>query len=238
VRRLPLPPAVPVSLVALSLVAAIAIAPGPARPAAAADRSTLCRTPPLTVTVLPGPIGTAGPADLAVTDAVARRVPIVPRPADAPRDPATVARLQKKAARTDLALYTMYLADFPIPRAELRGGGFGEVVAPAGRTVVAVTVVPTARRGFRAGDVAEVAPFAYDATTTFAPLSLVTNSSGTRGTYAYDGVEGGVEIRELTEKAICLDLDVRFTRSGRPVASARGTVEAPVVRAAPSFFYT
>lgn len=207
-------------------------------PTAAAAGARTCPAPPLQVRILPGPIGTTGPADFAVTDAVARRVPIVPRPAGATRDPATLDRLRAKAARTRLALYTMYLADFPVPRSELAGAGFGEITAPMGRTVAAVTVVPTKKRGFVAGDVAEVAPFSYESTTTFAPLSLVTNSSGARSSYAYDGITGNVTIRALTEKSICLDMDVAFTRGGQTVASAVGTVKAPVVEAAPAFFYT
>lgn len=215
---------------------ALVLAPAPVR--AADDADATCPTPPLTVTVLPGPIGTSGPAELAVTDAVTRRVAIVPRPSGPPRDAAALERLQEKAARTDLALYTMYLADFRVPRSALRGAGFGEVAAPDGHTVVAVTLVPTERRGFRAGDTAEVSPFAYDAQTTFAPLSLVTNSSGERSSYAYDGIDGGVEIRALGARSICLDMDVTFTYQGRPIAKVVGTVASPVVRAADAFFYT
>jgi len=199
---------------------------------------TKCARPPLTVTLLPGPIGTTGPTEFAVTDAVTRRVAIVPRTGGAARDAAELERLRAKAARTDLALYTMYLADFTVPRKELKGFGFGEITAPAGKTVAAMTIVPTEKRGFREGDVAEVSPFAYDATTTFAPLSLVTNSSGVHSTYAYDGIDGGVTIRELDAKSICLDMDVTFTRGDTPIATIVGTVASPVVKADPSFFYT
>lgn len=223
--------AVAVLCVAASL--ALAAAPAPAAEAAAA-----CPAPPVTVTVLPGPIGTSGPVPLTVTDAVTRRVAIVPRRAGPPRNAAELARLEEKAARTDLALYTMYLADFRVPRKQLSGVGYGEVVAPEGSTVAAVTLVPTERRGFRAGDTAEVAPFAYDAQTTFAPLSLVVNSSGERSSYAYDGIEGGVTIRALDARSICLDMDVTFTYQGRPIATVVGTVASPVVRADDAFFYT
>ena len=205
-------------------------------PAGAA--SSACPKPPLEVTILPGPVGTTGPTELAVTDAVARRVPIVPHTDTTKTDRTTLDRLEAKAATTDLALFTMYLADFDVPRRDLRGYGFGEVSAPEGKTVAAVTVVPTERAGFRAGDVAEVAPFEYDATTTFSPVSLVVNSSGMLSTYAYDGVEGAVKIRKLTKRSICLDMDVVFTRRGEPVASVVGAVKAKVVKADPTFFYT
>ena len=226
------------SLAVVAVVVALGAAIGDAGRVGAADGGDRCPTPPVTVTVLPGPIGTSGPAPLTVTDAVTRRVAIVPRPSGPPRDAAALDRLQEKAARTDLALYTMYLADFRVPRPPLRGSGFGEVTAPEGHTVAAVTLVPTERRGFRVGDAAEVSPFAYDAQTTFAPLSLVTNSSGARSSYAYDGVEGGVEIRALDARSICLDMDVTFTYQGRPIATIVGTVASPVVRADDAFFYT
>lgn len=224
---------VPFGLTVLVLVAGSPV--GATSPTAASGR---CAKPPLTVTVLPGPMGTTGPVDFAVGDAVARRVPIVPQPPDARRDGATLERLEAKAARTDLALYTLYLADFTVPRKELTGFGFGEITAPDGRTVAAVTIVPTEKSGFAQGDTAEVAPFEYESTTTFAPVSFVVNSSGKRSTYAYDGIIGGVEIRRLTDTSICLDVDVAFTRAGQTVASATGTVKAPVVKAAPTFFYT
>lgn len=198
-----------------------------------------CRKPPVDVTILPGPVDADGPTELTVTDAVARRVPIVPdRDTDAVGDPDALEKLRDEAARTDLALFTMYLADFRVPRKELAGFGFGAVSAPDAKTVAAVTIVPTETRGFRAGDRAEIAPFEYDATTTFAPLGLVVNHSGTPSTYAYDGVEGGVKIRKLTDKAICLDIDLAFTRDEETVASAVGAVKAPIVRAPRSFFYT
>lgn len=219
----------------LALAVGLALVVVTPDPAPAAGR---CPSPPLEVTILPGPVGTTGPTPFTVTDAVARRVPIVPRRASTTAGPDELRVLQERAAKTDLALFTVYLADFAVPRKELRGFGFGEVIAPEGRTVAAVTIVPTEKDGFAAGDVAEVAPFEYDATTTFAPMSVVVNSSGERSLYAYDGVEGNVRIRRLTDKVICLAIDVSFTRGGETVASAKGAVKAPVVRSSPTFFYT
>ena len=111
--------------------------------------------------------------------------------------------------------------------------------APAGGApVAAVTIVPTRKAGFEAGDIATAGPFGYESTTTFAPLSLVVNTSGTRATYAYDAAKGAVKIRELGPRSICIDFDLAFSRGGQVVASATGRARARVVKAAPSFFYT
>ncbi|MBM3660643.1 MAG: hypothetical protein FJW95_14240, partial [Actinobacteria bacterium] len=93
-------------VVVVALVATVVLPPSPA----GAAKAGVCRRPPLTVTLLPGPIGTTGPTEFAVTDAVTRRVAIVPRPAGPARDAAELDQLRAKAARTDLALFTMYLA--------------------------------------------------------------------------------------------------------------------------------
>lgn len=223
------------AVVAAILAAAVAVAIRDAPPVHAASK---CPTPPLEITILPAPVGVTGPAAFEVTDAVTRRVPIVPRPSGARIDAEELDQLREEAAETDLALYTMYLADFDVPRKELKGFGFGDVSAPDGKTVAALTIVPTEKNGFEAGDVAEVAPFEYDATTTFAPLSLVVSSSGEQASYAYSDVEGKVKIRKLSERSICLDFDVTFTLNDRAVASVEGAAKSPVVRSAPTFFFT
>ncbi|MFA5883734.1 MAG: hypothetical protein WDA60_07780 [Acidimicrobiia bacterium] len=233
----PGPVAVVIALTALVMVLATSLPIGPGA-ATRADAALKCPKPPLTVRIQPSQTGANTPADLRVTDVVARRVPIVPRPFGATSDAKTLARLRAKAADTSLALYTLYLADFAVPRADLTGSGFGEVTAPAGKTVATMTIVPTRKTGFEDGDVVQAEPFRYESTTTFAPLSLTVSTSGDRSLSAYDAVRGDVEIRELGPTVICLDMDVTFTRGRQPVASIIGTARAPVVRSADSFFYT
>lgn len=243
-RRLP---AVPRRVAGLALAVALGsgIANSPAGATGArAPAPKRCPQPPVTVRIQPGPVGTTattagGAAEFRVTDAVARRVPIVPVTAGGTaRDATELRRLERKAARTRLALYSLYLADFPVPRESLSGFGFGDVTPPTGKTVATLTVVPTRKQGFRPGDVVGAGSLGYDTTTTFAPVSLIVTTSAPRASTSYDAVSGQVTIRELTAKAICLDMAVTFTRNGTPVSSATGVVRAPVVKADPRFFFT
>ncbi len=227
----------------LVLAGVVAVAPG-ATVADAAVRGSAappasCQKPPVTMRLEALGAAPAGAAAFAVTDAVARRVPIVPRPGGGTtEDPKELARLRKEAARTSLALYSVYLADFRIPRRELSGFGFGLVTPKGDGTIATLSLVPTKRRGFSVGDVVRATALRYDTTTTFAALSLTVTdaTSGTPG--AFTDVEGRVKILALDDDTICVDIDVQFLLSGTLVSAARGVVSAPVVRAAPEFFYT
>jgi hypothetical protein len=131
----------------------------------------------------------------------------------------------------------MYLADFRIPRRALKAFGFAQVEPAPGATLAVVTIVPTRRAGFSEGDVVRDGELRYDTTTTFAPLGLVVESSGSTARAIFTDVEGRVKILSLDDQQICLDMRIELTRDGEFVAATQGVVSAPLVRATSSFFF-
>lgn len=205
----------------------------------AAALPTECTEPPLTMRLEALGESPAGSADFEVTDAVARRVPIVPRPdGETAGDPEELAAAQEEATTTDLALYAIYLADFEIDRDELEGFGFGEVQPEPGGTIGTVNIVPTTMDGFATGDVADGGDIEYETTTTFGSLGVTVVGEEQDGFTAFDDVDGQVEILALDDDTICVDIDVELQLSGEPVVAAEGVVTAPIVRAPDEFFYT
>lgn len=203
-------------------------------------RTAACDTPPVTMRLQARGSSPAGSENFTVTDAVARRVPILPGKEASGSTP--LAELAKEAATTDLALYTLFLADYEIPRAELTGPGFGQLVPPAGKTVGALTIVPDSRAGFGKGDVIDgsAAPEDRDfrSITTFAPLGLTVYTDGNTTGQAYSDVTGSVRIVQLTDHQICLDMDVEFTSQDKLIYAAKGVVASEVVRSADSSFFS
>ena len=172
-----------------------------------------------------------------VTDAVARRVPIV-LDAKTTSNPKVLERQRNAAAETSLALYTLYIADFRIPRRELEGFSFGVIRPTRTGTIGTLTVVPPKKRGLRAGDVVRDQDIQYETTTTLAALGLTVVSRANEELRAHTDVQGRVRLVELDEDSICIDVDVEFTNGGEVVVAARGVVAAPVVRADEDFYFT
>jgi hypothetical protein len=200
------------------------------------ETPTQCVGPPTTVTLEAAGERPAGGETFEVTDAVARRVAILP--GEMAFDPASLSGLENKAAVTPLAMYTLYLADFRLPDDELAGVGFGEVVPPAGKTVGALTMVPQTEAGFTEGDVVTDGEFDYELRTTLTPLGLTVFTDGDTTGQAYTDVTGQAEILQLDDESICVDFDVTYENQGEQVYRAKGVVQAPVVRAADAFFFT
>ena len=191
--------------------------------------------PPLTMRLEAG-----GPAlgghKVEITDAVARRVPILPKAKAT--TPSEQAALAEQAGKTDLAAYSLYLSDFDIDRTELTGSGFGMITPPEGKTVGVLSIVPPKKQGLKAGDTIANDPIAYATTTTFAPVQLTVATSEDQTPRAYTDVKGQVEVLAVDDDQICLAIDVVFENQGELRYAAKGTVAAPVVRSGPSFFFT
>ncbi len=197
-----------------------------------------CRRPPL-VMRLEGRYGVpSGGSGFEVTDVIARRVPIVPSTNASTGDPEFLEKQRDRAATTSLAYFSIYLADFEIPRRELKTSGFGDIEPKPGGTIGTLSIVPTRRRGLRAGDVVRDDELGYDTTTTFTSLSLIVRSSENQGFYPYTDVSGRVKVLALSDEQICVDIDVEFSNSGDLMTAAEGVLVAPVVRAPDDFFFS
>lgn len=195
-----------------------------------------CKAPPVTVDLEAAGDHPAGAEEFEVTDAVARRVAILP--GEMAFDPADLSGLEKKAGVTPLALYTVYLADFEIPRDELSGVGIGQITPGEGETVGALTLVPADEGGFAEGDVVTDGELGYETTTTFTPMQLTVFADGDTTGQAYTDVSGEATILQLSEKTICVSFDVTYENQGEVVYRGKGAVLAPVVRSADAFFFT
>jgi hypothetical protein len=195
-----------------------------------------CVEPPTTVDLQALGEHPAGSETFEVTEAVARRVAILP--GEMALDPSALSGLESKAGVTPLALYTIYLADFAVPEDELSGVGLGQITPPAGGTVGALTLVPTTEAGFVAGDVVTDGEFEFEARTTLTPLGLTVFTDGDTTGQAYTDVIGQAEILQLDEETICVEFDVTYENQGELVYRGRGAVLAPIIRASDAFFFT
>ena len=220
-------------LVALSVATMVAAAPvGPA--GGARD----CERPPVTMRLTGGgPL--AGGADVELRDGLARRVPILVGRDEPARTQRQLERLQERAAKTGLALYQIFLADFRIPRKRVVGefsSAFPVVEPKADKVFVSIAAVPTRARGLKAGDVLSFDDeLSYDTTTTFAPIGLnVVTSAGEAQSGTADGQ---VEVRSVDDDEICIDIDFEISDEGEVVAAADGVVAVPVVRAPKRLFF-
>jgi hypothetical protein len=197
-----------------------------------------CREAPVTMRLEALTDPPAGDADFEVTDAVARRIPILAGESQSTSDPDELAEQQAWAANTDLALFSIYLADFEIDRGLLEGFGFGDVDPEPGGTIGALAIVPTTEDGFATGDVARSGELEYDVNTTFTSLGLTIRSEEHDEPEAFTDALGRVEILSLDDDTICVDVDVQIENSGQPIAAAEGVIAAPIVRPPDSFYLT
>lgn len=194
-----------------------------------------CTLPPVTLRLeAGGPAAAGGPA-VTVTDAVAVRVPILP---EADLTHSSREELIDAAASTPLALYSLFLADFPIDRSRL--GGFTSLKPGPGQLLATLSIVPTSPDGFHTGDVADTADdFAYETVTTFAETQLVVLGGDHPGALAgYDDARGEVSILHVDEQVLCVDIDLEYTRDGEMVYAGAGVIAAPILRANEDFFFT
>ena len=208
-------------------------------PAGGAATSAKCPSPPVTMRLEAGGSAPVGGASFSVSDGVARRVAILPKAKADFTDTKARARLEDQAAKTSLALYTVYLADFEIPRTELKGFSFGDIKPTGTGTIATLSIVPPTRKGFVAGAVVTSGTVGYDTTTSLAPIGLTVRSDrNASAALPYTTVLGQVKIIELTAKRLCLDIDVEVRNGTQLVTAARGIVAVPVMRAANSFYFT
>lgn len=217
----------------ITAMAGVVVAPS----SAVAASKAKCAAPPLTMRVEAGGTNPVGSTSMRVTDGVARRVPIMPNAKVDFNDMKARAALEKRAAKTPLALYTIYLSDFKIPRSALQG--FGDVPPSATGTIATLTLVPPTKKGFKAGDVVTAREIDYDTITTFGPVGLTVRSArNASAPLAYTDVVGKAKILELTSKRMCVDIDFELRNGSALVTALQGTVAVPVVRAASSFYFT
>jgi hypothetical protein len=213
-------------------VVALLVAGTLAAPSAAAggDGSRKCKGPPVTMRIESGDVPTG--ADLEVTDGVARRVPILTgreQPGTTPRE---LEKLEREAAKSKLAMYQIFLADFRIARKELTGpfsSAFYTPTVKAGETAAVLAIVPRRARGLREGDIiSAVDRQEFESVTTFAPVSLqVVTGDDDPG---FGTATGKVEVVALDRDSICVAVDFTITDLDEQVAAAlEGVVEVPVV---------
>lgn len=197
-----------------------------------------CTKPPLSMRLEALGAAPTGGAEFKVTDAAARRVPIVLGEKDGGTDAAATARQIKKAKTSKVALYTLYLADYSIDRKELTGNGFGALKPPPGGTIGTLSIVPSRDIGLQVGDVVTFANKpGYETSTTLSPLGLTIESDQHPGPDAYTDITGQVTVLALSDDLICLDIDMEVLGVGGPALAAKGVVVAPVYRAGESFSF-
>jgi hypothetical protein len=224
---------------ALALMTALGVValgdPAPAR----AGSSRGCDAPPTTMRIEAAGNPVIGDDRFEVVDGVARRVAILPKASADVSNRKARDKLTARAAGTGLALYSVYLADFKIPRRDVEGFTLGRVDPKAGGTIGTLTIVPPKKRGLREGDTVTDRELAYDTTTTFGAVGVTVDSDPVPpSTRTFDDVAGRVEILELDDDEICVDVDLEFTRDGDLVTAMQGTVAVPVVRAPDTFYFT
>ena len=195
-----------------------------------------CKKPPVTIDLRAAGSMPAGSTTFEVTDAVARRVAILP--GSMAFDASTLSGLESSAKVTPLAAYTLYLADFHVSHADLAGAGRAAPTAGTGDTIGALTLIPTDKGGFQEGDVVTDGKLGYTTNTPYAPLDLTVYGAGAGKPQPHTDVSGQATIVQLSATTICVDFDVTIDDDSGPVYTAKGTVLAPVVRAADALFYT
>jgi hypothetical protein len=190
-----------------------------------------CEKPPVDVRLEQGD-PPAGGAEFRATDGVARRVPILVGREEPGRTPAELRRLERQAAKTKLALYQIYLADFRLPRRDVRGPSASAFFTPtptADEVAATLSIVPTKPRGFKPGDVVTLEDdLEYETTTTFSTVGLGIITAD--GESASGEPSGQVKVLALDAREICVDVDFELTVDGAIVAAIEGTFAVPVVR--------
>lgn len=193
-----------------------------------------CQGPPATFDLQGGGDRPAGGASFSVTDAVARRVAVLP--GEMAFDPAALSGLEKKAAVTPLAAYTLYLGDFDLDTEAIGGVGATPIAPAEGQTLGAVTVVPPTETPLATGDAVAAGKPDYATNQSLATLSAAVVADGAPPKPAAGEVAGTVELLHVGDDALCAAVDVTVSDGGEVVAKVKGTISAPVVRAADAYF--
>ncbi len=195
-----------------------------------------CQAAPVTVDLRAEGDRPAGSDAFEATEVVALRTPILP--GELAFDGSSLAAAQSKAEITPMAAYSIYLSDFEVDQAELKGRGLGQITPPAGGTVGVLSLVPATDAGLAAGDVVTAEELGYETNSSLRPLSLMVLADGESVGMPYTDVTGQAEVLALTDDQICVDFDVTFENQGEVVYAGSGVVAAPVVRSDPAFFFT
>lgn len=215
------------------IIASFFAGAAPAAPAGSDGFPAKCERPPFTMRLESGADPAAGGAEFEVTDAVARRVPILTGRDEPGQTQKELDKLEKQAAKSRLAMYQIYLADFRIPRRDLTGefsGAFPEIDPEPGKTIGTISLVPVRSRGFERGDVVRSGDeLRYEIVTTFGTVGLGVFSSGSENGSGV--LTGRAKILGLDADQICVDVALELTGADALVAAAEGVVTAPVVQA-------
>jgi hypothetical protein len=195
-----------------------------------------CTPAPVTVDARAEGERPAGSEAFEATDVVALRTPILP--GEVAFDGSGLAGLQSKAEITPLAAYSVYLADFEVPRDEIAGRALGLVTPPAGGTLAVLSMIPPTEAGLATGDVIVPGELGFESNTTLVPLSFTVYADGDTTGMAFTDVTGQAEVLALTDDQLCVAFEVTFENQGEVVYAGAGTVLAPVVRSDPAFFFT
>jgi hypothetical protein len=195
-----------------------------------------CVAAPVTVEAVAAGERPAGSESFEATDVVALRTPILP--GEMAFDGSGLSGLQSKAEITPLASYSVYLADFEVPREEIAGRSLGIVTPPAGQTLAVLSLVPPTEAGLATGDVIANGELGYETNSSLSQLSLAVYADGDTTGMASTDVIGQAEVLHVDDEQLCVAFDVTFENQGELVYAGSGTVLAPVVRSDPAFFFT
>lgn len=197
------------------------------------------RQPPYTIRAEGLSEPAAGAPEFEVVDAVAQRIPVVPNAEDGLLEGEAKEQADAEAATTDLAIYAIHAADFPLDPEEFDGFGFARVEPPADGAMAVVSVLPPTAEGMSPGDVITHGEPEFEATTTFSTLgAYVQTSDRGPGDNAFTDMTGDVTILAVDDDTICVRADVSVMDGDDPVAVIEGVIVAEVVRVDDNFYLT
>lgn len=211
-----------------------------AAPAENSDRPSECdRDLPYTVRAEGLNEPTAGSPEFEVTHAFAQRIPVVPGESGNILEGAEKEAADEEARTTDLAIYAIHLADYPLERDQFDGFGFARPEVPEGGTLAVVSILPPTLDGLQAGDVVRHGEPQFESVTTFSTLSAVVQTAE-RDNFdnAFTDMDGQVEVLALDDESICVDIDITIRDGDESIAAIEGDVVAEVVRVSDAFYMT
>ncbi len=181
----------------------------------------------------------AGRPEFEVVDAIAQRIPVVPNAEGGLLEGEAKEQADAEAATTDLAIYAIHAADFPLDPEEFDGFGFARVEPPADGAMAVVSVLPPTAAGMSPGDVITHGEPEFEATTTFSTLGAYVQTAD-RGPSesAFTDMVGGVTILAVDDDSICVRADISVMDGDDPVAVIEGVIVADVVRVDDNFYLT
>jgi hypothetical protein len=190
-----------------------------------------CKGAPLTM-ALTGPEG-LGSTSFQVKDAVARRVAIIPQGVTFEADERS--GLESQARTTPTLQYQVYLADFPLSRSAM-GAASTDLVEPVskGGTYGLLILSPERLSGIQVGSEVVDGPLGYETIQPIGRLALRVNPAEAHPFYEPAAPKGRVKVLALSDDSICLDVDVQMVVDGEAIATAKGTIEVPVVAVPPT----